>query len=387
MRSLLAFITLSLLSLGAALGATPRTGADRLEALLPLLEGKKVGFTGNGTSVLSDAEHTLLPDTLLASGIEIVRLFSPEHGFRGTADAGAKVSSGRDPETGLPVVSLYGKNKKPTARDLRGIEVMVIDLQDVGVRFFTYLSTMYYVLDACTEAEIPVILLDRPNPHDAVDGPMPDPSKKSFISLLPIPAVHGLTMGELAYMIYGEKWLTSHKTPQLTIVKCEGWRHGDSYALPSPPSPNLRSVRAIELYPTLCFFEGTSWSVGRGTERPFEQIGYPRKGLGPNRFVPRPSKGASHPMYNGKACYGPDLTEISFARGIDVEFLVEMARLSREKGITFITRPDHFDLLAGTAKLRRQLERGLSAREIRKSWDPGLSSYKILRSKYLLYDE
>lgn len=384
MRFFLAIITLCL-ALSSEAGV--RVGADRLEVLLPLLEGKKVGLTGNQSSVLSDDAHTLLLDTLLKRGVTVTKLYSPEHGFRGTADAGAKVRSGIDAVTGLPVFSLYGKNRKPSPQDLSGIEVMVLDLQDVGVRFYTYISTMYYVLEACAESGIPLIVLDRPNPHDAVDGPMLDPSKRSFIGMFPIPAVHGLTMGELALMTVGEKWLKTTKTPLLTVLKCEGWKHGDPYALPVPPSPNLRSERAILLYPTLCFYEGTSWSVGRGTVRPFEEIGYPDRSLGAYRFTPQSMPGATAPMYRGKRCYGPNLSERTFAPGIDVELLVETARLSQKAGIKFFARPEHFDLLAGTSKLRRQIESGLSAGEIRASWSDGLARYRLLRSRYLLYSE
>ena len=363
-----------------------RVGADRLEVLLPLLEGKSVGLLGNQSSVLSDDRKTLLLDTLLARGVAVKRLFSPEHGFRGTADAGAGVSSGLDPVTGLPVVSLYGKKKAPSREDLSGIDVMLFDLQDAGSRFFTYISTMYYLLRACAEAEVPLLILDRPNPHDAVDGPMLDPGKKSFLGMFPIPVLHGLTMGELAYMTVTEGWLKTKHKPRLTVVKCEGWKHGDPYSLPVRPSPNLRSDRALLLYPTLCFLEGTSWSVGRGTDKPFEQIGYPGKGIGGDHtFVPRSIPGATKPMYEGKKCYGPDLSGREVEPGIDLDLLVEIARISRENGIPFITRPAHFDLLAGTSRLRQQIEGGLSAREIRSSWQKDLTRYRTLRAKYLLY--
>ena len=388
MRSSLAVITLLLCSLFHtvfAQASSLKVGADRLELILPLIEGKRVGLTGNQSSVLSDEKHTLLLDTLLASGADVVRLFSPEHGFRGTADAGAKVASGKDPVTGLPIISLYGKHRKPTREDLKGIEVMLLDLQDVGVRFFTYISTMYYVVEACANEGIPVIILDRPNPHDAVDGPMLEPSKKSFIGMFPIPAVHGLTMGELALMAVGEKWIKTAKRPALTVIKCEGWQHGDPYELPIKPSPNLRSPRSILLYPTLCFYEGTSWSVGRGTDRPFEQIGYPQKGFGTHSFTPQSIQGASSPMYKGKKCYGPDLDERNFATGIDLDLLIQTYRLTKAKGIKFITRPDHFDLLAGTSRLSRQIEADLTAEAIRATWEPALQAYRSLRAPYLLY--
>ena len=360
-------------------------GADRLEAFLPLLQGKRVGLTGNQSSILTGSGGTLLLDTLLSRGVSVTRLYSPEHGFRGQADAGAKVSSGKDPVSGLPIVSLYGKHRKPTPSDLSGIDVMLLDLQDVGVRFFTYISTMYYLIQACSEADIPLIILDRPNPHDAVDGPMLAPGKKSFIGMYPIPAVHGLTMGELALMAVGEKWIPTPRKPRITVIKCTGWRHGDPYTLPVNPSPNLRSSRSLLLYPTLCFFEGTSWSVGRGTDRPFEQIGYPDKNFGTHAFTPRSMTGATNPMYEGKKCYGPNLDARDFDRGIDLELLIEAYRLSKEAGEKFFTRPDHFDLLAGSSRLRRQIEAGTSAAEIRASWKPALEAYLLLRAPYLLY--
>lgn len=362
-----------------------RVGADRLDQLLPFLHGERVGVVSNQSGVLSDAQKTLLIDTLLRRGVQIKKLFSPEHGFRGDADAGAKVSSGKAPVTGLPIISLYGRHRKPTKSDLSGLSILILDLQDVGVRFYTYISTMGLVLEACAEEDLPVIILDRPNPHDAVDGPMISPAYKSFIGMFPIPVLHGLTMGELALMAVGEGWLKTKKSPSVTVVRCEGWKHGMRYLPPIPPSPNLRSARALALYPTLCFFEGSSWSVGRGTTHPFEQIGYPLQGLGERSFVPRSLPGASKPLHVGRRCYGPDPAMRESWEGIDLELIIECYRRSQKAGVRFFARPDHFDLLAGSSSLRRQIERGSSPRAIRASWEKGLEDYRRLRSKYLLY--
>lgn len=287
--------------------AQVQVGADQIDQILVHTEGKKVGMTVNHTSILSNSQHTHIVDTLLARGVEVVKLFSPEHGFRGQADAGAKVGSGKDTKTGLSVVSLYGNHKKPLAGDLAGIELMIFDLQDVGVRFYTYISTLTYVMEACAEHGVPVLVLDRPNPHDFIDGAVrKDKKYSSFISLLPIPAVHGLTLGEAAFMMNSEGWLNNGVKTKLSVITVKGWKHGEPYSLPVPPSPNLKTDKAILYYPTICYFEATSWSEGRGTSFPFEQIGYPDKRFGDHSFTPKSVAGASSPKHKGQLCYGPD---------------------------------------------------------------------------------
>ena len=359
-----------------------------MDEIVRLTEGKSVGLVANQAAVQTDPAHTFLLDALIDSGVEVKRLFSPEHGFRAMADAGAKVDSATDPVSGLPVISLYGKHHKPTAEDFAGLDVVLFDLQDVGVRFFTYISTLYYVMQTCAETGTPIIVLDRPNPHDAVDGPvLKDMKYRSFVGMFPIPAVHGLTMGELGQMINGEGWLGEGLTADLTVVTLLGWRHGDPYSLPVRPSPNLRSDRALLLYPTLCFIEGTCWSEGRGTEQPFEQTGYPDRRMGCHTFTPQSIAGAHSPKHEGKVCYGPDLTDHTIEPGINVEILTDIAARSKAAGVRLITRPKFFDLLAGGPTLRRQLESGVSPEVIRESWQADLHDYISIRAHYLLYPD
>lgn len=383
-------IALALLLLLSALSASAQlqVGADRMDEIVRLTEGKSVGLVANQAAVQTDPAHTFLLDALIDSGVEVKRLFSPEHGFRAMADAGAKVDSATDPVSGLPVISLYGKHHKPTAEDFAGLDVVLFDLQDVGVRFFTYISTLYYVMQTCAETGTPIIILDRPNPHDAVDGPvLKDMKYRSFVGMFPIPAVHGLTMGELGQMINGEGWLGEGLTADLTVITLLGWKHGDLYSLPVRPSPNLRSDRALLLYPTLCFIEGTCWSEGRGTEQPFEQTGYPDKRMGSHTFTPQSIAGAHAPKHEGKVCYGPDLTEYTVEPGINIEILTDIAASSKAAGVSLITRPKFFDLLAGGPTLRQQLESGVSPEAIRAGWQADLHDYISMRARYLLYPD
>lgn len=383
-------IALTLLLLLSALSASAQlqVGADRMDEIVRLTEGKSVGLVANQAAVQTDPAHTFLLDALIDSGVEVKRLFSPEHGFRAMADAGAKVDSATDPVSGLPVISLYGKHHKPTAEDFAGLDMVLFDLQDVGVRFFTYISTLYYVMQTCAETGTPIIILDRPNPHDAVDGPvLKDMKYRSFVGMFPIPAVHGLTMGELGQMINGEGWLGEGLTADLTVVTLLRWRHGDPYSLPVRPSPNLRSDRALLLYPTLCFIEGTCWSEGRGTEQPFEQTGYPDKRMGCHTFTPQSISGAHAPKHEGKVCYGPDLTEYTVKPGINIEILTDIAASSKAAGVSLITRPQFFDLLAGGPTLRQQLESGVSPEAIRAGWQADLHDYISMRARYLLYPD
>lgn len=359
-----------------------------MDVIKQLLTGKRVGLVVNQTSILEKTQVHLL-DALLAEGIDVKRVFAPEHGFRGMADAGAEVENSRDIKTGIPIISIYGKNKKPTAEQLADLDVLVFDIQDVGARFYTYISTMHYVMEACAEQGKACVVLDRPNPNDFVDGPMREPGFESFVSLDPLPLLHGLTVGELARMINGERWLKSTPdTCQLTVVQMEHWKHGDPYWLPVKPSPNLPNDQAIRLYPSLCFFEATQVSVGRGTYYPFQVIGYPDPKYGDFSFTPEPLEGFdTNPLQKGKTCYGVDLREYPFEGGLTLRFFFDFYNKAGEAQATFFDRPHWFDLLAGSKQLRFQIVRGLTEEEIRASWQPALEQYKQLRKKYLLYPD
>jgi uncharacterized protein YbbC (DUF1343 family) len=360
-----------------------RTGAERLEILLPMIQGKKVALVVNQTSVVGSQQKHLV-DTLQTLGIAIQVIFAPEHGFRGDADAGELISDSRDPKSGLPITSLYGANKKPTREQLEGVDVVLFDIQDVGARFYTYISTLHYVMEACAEYLVPLIVLDRPNPNDFVDGPVLVASMRSFVGMHEIPLLHGVTVGELACMINEEGWLQKQRCP-LTVIPVTGWKHEQRYQLPVKPSPNLPNQTAIRLYPSLCFFEATRVSVGRGTPFPFQVIGYPKKRYGTFTFKPRPTKGGDmHPLQKGKNCYGIDLRETKNAGGLDLGYFLRFYTLS-EKGEEFFSSPEFFDKLAGTPELRRQIIEGKSEEAIRATWQPALSRYKEMRKKYLLY--
>ena len=363
-------------------------GAGRMDVLLPMLRDRQVGLAVNHTSVFG-TDRTHLLDTLLERGVKVRRIFSPEHGLRGTEDAGASVKSHTDRATGIPVISLYGKHFKPSAAQLAGLDVVVFDMQDVGVRFFTYISTMHYLMEACAGQGIPFVVLDRPNPNDCVDGPLRKPGYRSFVGLHPIPALHGLTVGELAQMINGEGWLkTGAGTCRLTVVRMLGWRHGDPCDLPVSPSPNLPNAQAVRLYPSLCLFEGTSVSVARGTQFPFQALGCPDPRAGRFLFTPAPIAGFdSAPMYNGKTCYGVDLRNDPFPGGLTLHFLLDFYNRLGKNGASFFTRADWFDLLAGSNELRLQIMAGHTEEEIRAGWQADLERYGKMRKIYLLYPD
>jgi uncharacterized protein YbbC (DUF1343 family) len=330
-------------------------------------------------------------DWLLDKEVDIVKVFAPEHGFRGKADAGEKVESGKDLKTGLPIVSLYGSHKKPSAEDLMGVDIMVFDIQDVGARFYTYISTMTYVMEACAEQGIPVVILDRPNPNGFyTDGPMLKEEFKSFVGMHPIPVVHGMTVGELAQMINGEKWMEGGVQCEISVVTCGNYSKSDIYVLPVKPSPNLPNMNAILLYPSLCFFEGTDFSVGRGTDHPFEMFGHPNMGMGSFMFVPKSTDGAKHPKHEGVPCLGWDLTEIGGKRVQEKQTLILdwMINAYRDFPLKekFFLSNGFFDKLAGTDELRLQIQSGMSADEIRDSWKSGLLEFKERRKAYLLYN-
>lgn len=382
--SILSFLFATLFSIQAASGKVV-TGAERTEQYLPLIKGKRIGLVVNQTSIVGTGQKHLL-DTLLSLHINVVKVFAPEHGFRGRADAGETVKDGKDSRTGTPIVSLYGNNKKPTATQLKDIDLVLFDIQDVGARFYTYISTMYYMMEACAENKKEIIVLDRPNPCDYVDGPILKPAYKSFVGMLPIPLLHGCTVGELAQMINGEGWMTSkEKACSLTVIPVKGWQHGQPYDLPVKPSPNLPNAQSIRLYASLCPFEATRISVGRGTEIPFQVLGAPDKKYGSFTFTPRSLPGFDkNPMHKDQTCYGEDLRTATDANGFTLHYFLRFYRLSGENA-GFFSRPRWFDLLMGTDSVRKAILKGESENEIRKSWQKELQSYQEMRSKYLLY--
>ncbi|WP_426490990.1 exo-beta-N-acetylmuramidase NamZ family protein [Hymenobacter sp. 102] len=359
-------------------------GADQFDKYLPLLKGKRVGVVVNQTARVGSS---FLVDTLLAKGVGVKVIFGPEHGFRGEAADGATIKDGKDARSGLPALSLYGATKKPTPEMLKDIDVLVFDIQDVGARFYTFISTMHYVMEAAAEQGKEVIVLDRPNPNGwYVDGPVLEPAFKTFVGMHPIPVVHGLTVGELARMINGEKWLAGGKQCKLTVIPVAGYTHSTRYELPVRPSPNLPTAHSVALYPSLCLFEGTDVSVGRGTALPFEVIGAPTQpSTRPYRFTPSPNPGSTSPPQNGKLCYGQDLRQVGDI-GFTLKYLLDYYQQSTNKEKFFLSDRG-FDRLMGNATVRQQIMAGKSEAEIRQGWEPGLTAYKAMRKKYLLYPD
>jgi uncharacterized protein YbbC (DUF1343 family) len=365
-----------------------KVGAQRTELYLPLLENKRVAVTGNHTSLIGTAH---LVDSLLRAGINVVKVFSPEHGFRGTADAGELIDNRIDLVTGLPIVSLYGNRKKPLPEDLADVDIVVFDIQDVGTRFYTYISTMTLVMEACAEAGIPVVVLDRPNPNGFyVDGPVLKPGFESFVGMHPIPVVHGMTVGEYALMVNGQFWLADSLQCNLTIVEAENWDRSTIYELPVRPSPNLPNKNAVYLYPSLCFFEGTAVSVGRGTDWPFQITGHPEYSIGGFSFSPRSIPGAAkNPPFEGEKCYG--INHTGFAENIQqhpkqlhLQWLIDYYENLKDKTRFF---NNYFPKLAGNSDLQKQIETGMTAEEIRESWQADLEAFKAIRRQYLLYPD
>lgn len=392
MKKLFTLLLLSVLSWGtptyAKTSSSVTVGAERMELLLPTLKGKRVALMVNQSSLVGNA-GTHLVDTLLSQGVNIVRLFVPEHGLRGKVDAGKSVRSSVDEKTGLPIVSLYGQRKRPTPEMLADIDLLIFDLQDVGTRFYTYISSMHYLMEACAEEGKTFVVCDRPNPNDFIDGPILEPDCRSFVGVDPLPVLHGMTVGELALMIDGEGWLRGGRTCHVKVIPMAGWSHGDPYTLPVRPSPNLPNSRAIELYPSLCFFEATIMSVGRGTEKPFQAIGYPDERFGDAVYTPTVKIGEdSNPWHKGKRCYGTDYTSIRLPqRQLALSPLLNYYRKADSLGLQLINQRQLFDLLAGTKKLRVQLSAGLSEDEIRTSWEAGLKAFRDKRARYLLYSD
>jgi uncharacterized protein YbbC (DUF1343 family) len=358
-----------------------KTGADNYDKYLPLLKGKKIGIVTNQTGILSNKTH--LVDFLLSKNINIKTIFAPEHGFRGTADAGEHVISGLDAKTGLPIISLYGDNKKPKPEQLAGIDIMIFDLQDVGTRFYTYISSLHYVMEACAENNIPLVVLDRPNPNGGiVDGPILESTYTSFVGMHPIPILHGMTIGEYAQMINCEKWLGNKVQSKLTVIPCVNYKREMEYNILIKPSPNLPNDQAINLYASLCLFEGTNVSVGRGTEKQFQIYGSPFLPESDFSFIPKPNFGAKEPMHKDQICYGQDLSAIAKVKRFEIKWLLKAYRETSEK--TKFFNP-FFTKLAGTKKLQQQIEAGTSEKEIRKSWEKGLNTFKEMRKQYLIY--
>lgn len=369
-----------------------KTGADNYETYLPLLRDKKVGIVTNQTSTVLIPESNIaetkktqkhLVDFLLEKNIQVQTIFAPEHGFRGTADAGELIIDGKDSKTGLPIISLYGDNKKPKPEQIQGIDIMVFDIQDVGARFYTYISSLHYVMEACAENNIPLLVLDRPNPNGAiVDGPILETAFTSFVGMHPIPILHGMTIGEYAQMINGEKWLKGSIQCKLIVAPCVYYHRNMSYSLPMRPSPNLPNDQAINLYASLCLFEGTNVSVGRGTEKQFQIYGSPYLPKNEFSFTPIPNLGAKNPLYNGIECFGEDLSAHSKVHELELKWLLKAYHSTEDKAKFF---NPFFTKLAGTKTLQQQIEEGLSEKKIRKSWKTGLEQFKEMRKKYLIY--
>lgn len=379
------FLTIIAASSDAADGV--RVGAEFTESYIPLLQGKRVALFSNHTGMVGD-KHTL--DILIDNGINVTTIFSPEHGFRGTADAGEHVGSSVDPVTGIPIASLYdNKRRGPAKSVMDNIDVIVVDIQDVGLRYYTYYCSMIDLMNAAIEHGKSVVVLDRPNPNGmTVDGPILDMKYQSGVGRLPIPVVHGMTLGELAAMANGEGWLKDGRKVPLTVIRCGGYTHATHYRLPIAPSPNLRNMHAVYLYPSTCYFEATPVSLGRGTDFPFEVYGHPDMKGYSFSFTPRSVAGAKNPPQLGKKCYGRDLRSVTdeeaIAQGINLEYLIDAYR-NLNMGDAFFR--SFFELLIGNGDIRKMIEDGKSADEIKRTWADDVARFKTQRQPYLLYPE
>ena len=364
-------------------------GAAQMPVLLPLLQGKQVGLVVNQSSLVG---QTHLVDTLVSSGICVTRIYAPEHGFRGGGEAGERIPDSQDARTGIPIVSLYGRKVKPQPSDLAEVEVVVVDLQDVGARFFTYISTLLYMLEACAEQGKTVIVLDRPNPNGHfVDGPMLDMRWESFVGIAPLPIAHGCTMGELARLFVGEHWIREPQPLHLVVVPCRNYTHQTPYNLQVRPSPNLPDMRSVLLYPSICLFEGTVASLGRGTFWPFQMVGHPNFPDGSFAFIPQSNAGSKYPPLAGKICRGFDLRQVPLdslrnTKQLNLNYLLDFYREFPQKDSFFLANK-FFDLLAGNSNLKAQIIAGCSEAEIRASWQSDLAIYREIRRKYLLYPD
>jgi uncharacterized protein YbbC (DUF1343 family) len=378
--------------------ANIKTGAERTNLYLNLLKEKNIAIVANQTSVLSVLQRTEVSPNVMGlkkvthhlvdflhnyKGITVKKVFSPEHGFRGKADASEIVKNGIDTKTDLPIISLYGKSKKPSEKDLKGLETIIFDIQDVGARFYTYISTLHYVMEACAENGIPLIILDRPNPNGHyIDGPILEPKHSSFVGKHSVPVVYGMTIGEYGQMINGEKWLKNGIQCNLKVIPLENYTHNSTYSLPIKPSPNLPNDKSINLYPSLGFFEGTTINAGRGTAFQFQRYGAPFFEKSNFSYTPKANEGAKYPKHKEKLCYGVDLHETKHLSKIDLSFLIDAYQKTPKSEKFFGST---FTIHAGTEKLRQQIEQGLSPKEIRESWKKGLDAFKIIRNKYLIY--
>lgn len=373
-------------------------GADQYEKYAPLLKGKKVGIVGNQTSIVTAKESSYkdsgalkimkvhLVDFLVNKNLAIEKVFAPEHGFRGKADAGEMVKDGVDTQTGLPIISLYGNNKKPSPAQMEGLDIMVFDIQDVGARFYTYISTLHYIMEACAEAGIPLLVLDRPNPNaHYIDGPVLESEHSSFVGMHPVPIVYGMTIGEYAQMINGEGWLNNNIQCELTVIPLSNYTHETRYSLPVKPSPNLPNDTAINLYPSLCFFEGTAISAGRGTDKQFQVFGAPElpQDQFDYSFTPQANEGAKYPKFKGEKCFGRNLEENPVLNQVNLEWLIEAYQAYPDTSKFF---NNFLVKLAGTKNLQQQIEAGMSAEAIRESWKDGLENFQKIRKQYLLYE-
>jgi len=364
-----------------------QTGAERTAFYLPSLKGKNIGLVVNQTSMIGSVH---LVDSLLVLGVNVKKIFAPEHGFRGNADAGEKISDSKDPKTGIQIISIYGSKKAPDKVDFDGIDLLIFDIQDVGTRFYTYISTLHYVMISCADNKIPLMIFDRPNPNGHfVDGPVLDLAYQSFVGMHPIPVVHGMTIGEYAKMIAGEKWMGENKVIDLQVISCLNYKHTDDYNLPVPPSPNLPNMRSIYLYPSICYFEGTQISLGRGTNKQFQVLGAPLLNAGDFYFTPEPKPGAMTPPQLGKRCRGIDLSgldinQLKGKKSIDLSYLIQMYKDYPDKESFFLPGL-FFDKLAGSSALREMIQAGYTEKQIKETWQPGLNAFKKIREKYLLY--
>ena len=365
-------------------------GAAQTELYLNLLKGKNIAVVANQTSVIEKKEkrkekreYVHLVDSLLSLNLSIKKVFAPEHGFRGKADAGELIKDGFDTKTGLPIFSLYGKNKKPSQEQLKGIDLIVFDIQDVGARFYTYISSLHYVMEAAAEAGIPLIVFDRPNPNGHyIDGPILEMEHKSFVGMHPVPVVYGMTIGEYGQMINGEKWLSNNVICDLTVIPLKNYTHNSTYRLPIKPSPNLPNDKAINLYPSLCFFEGTNVSAGRGTKTQFQIYGSPFLQKGTFSFTPQVNEGAKYPKHQNRECFGEDLTAHQHLNQLNLSWLIK----AHQQNTTDKFFNSFFTKLAGTQKLQEQIEKGLSETDIKKTWKKGLTNFKKARVNYLIYN-
>jgi uncharacterized protein YbbC (DUF1343 family) len=368
-------------------------GANKIDRYLPLLNGKRIGIVANQTSVIftlrqaqGDTTYTHLVDSLVALNIDVKKVFSPEHGFRGNADAGEHVEDDVDKKTGLPLVSLYDYSKKIDPKDLAGIDILIFDIQDVGVRFYTYISTLHYIMETCAENNIPLIILDRPNPNgNYIDGPTLEKEHQSFLGMHTIPLVHGMTIGEYAQMINGEEWLPDGEQCDITVIPCDNYTHNMSYSLSIRPSPNLPNDQSIKLYPSLGLFEGTNINAGRGTEFQFQRYGAPF--LNPETmtftYTPQSNFGAKYPKHKDVLCYGEDLSKAEINDEMTLKWIIKAYQNSVDKSLFFNT--NNFTKHAGTATLQKQIEAGMTEAEIKATWQSDLENFKKIRAKYLIY--